>query len=107
MTDKLTDEQLREWLGRYPETPYAEQYSGKALITELLELRAERAKLEAALRREKFAHGDFPTLARKEAHARIDAALAQPAESRATERCGCNAAGCPSCWSDAVLGAKS
>jgi hypothetical protein len=47
--ERLTDEQLREWRDRYPEQPYAEQWSGKALIDELLVLRARVAQLEAAL----------------------------------------------------------
>jgi hypothetical protein len=45
--ERLTDEQLREWLLRYPEHPYAREWSGQALIIELLELRARVAKLEA------------------------------------------------------------
>jgi hypothetical protein len=49
MSERLTDEQLREWLECYPEHPYAEQWSGQALIIELLELRARVARLEAAL----------------------------------------------------------
>ena len=49
MSERLTDEQLREWRDRYPEQPYAEQWSGKALIDELLALRARVTQLEAAL----------------------------------------------------------
>jgi chromosome segregation ATPase len=40
MIERLTDEQLREWRDRYPAQPYAEQWSGRTLIDELLELRA-------------------------------------------------------------------
>jgi hypothetical protein len=51
MSERLTDEQLREWLDHYPEHPYAGQWSGQALIIELLAARARVAKLEAALER--------------------------------------------------------
>lgn len=50
----------------------------RAMEAEIIALRARCEKLEIALRREKFAHGDFPTQARKEAHARINAALEPP-----------------------------
>ena len=47
MSEWLTDEQLREWMDRYPEHPYAEKWSGRALIDELLVLRAELEKARA------------------------------------------------------------
>lgn len=91
MTDKLTDEQLRQMACGQP----ASNQAWVRAATELLALRAERAKLEALLMEVRqrvydckhnamFSSKDTIVTYMYELLPHIDAALAQPAESGAT-----------------------